>query len=286
MAREFFKNLPNTTTPLTAPRLNALLDGDEAMGNIVVDSIKSKNLFNQNTLLIADGWIYSNGYFTGASRPIYDLYNNTISFYDNFKSNTQYTISCKGYVDTSNANLRIKITYSDSTTTISSYFPVNTEGTISLTSSANKTIKKITFDYSNQTNVFIKDVQLEEGTTATDFNKYLGLGYISGTKTTGNYTIYDDGRLETEQIVSTTQTIDTAWGSLYRGTAINIPNFPITYKEKPTIVCGLDGTGNGFLGNNGSVSTATKAGSVFICRGTTLSSGTFDISVIAKGRWK
>lgn len=48
MAREFFKNLPNTTTPLTAPRLNGLLDGDEPMGNIVVDSVRTKNLFNIN----------------------------------------------------------------------------------------------------------------------------------------------------------------------------------------------------------------------------------------------
>ena len=50
MAREFFKNLPNTTTPVTAPRLNELLDGDEAMGNIVVDSIRGKNLFNVNNI--------------------------------------------------------------------------------------------------------------------------------------------------------------------------------------------------------------------------------------------
>ena len=46
MAKEFFKDLPNTTTPLTADRLNGLLDGEEAMGNLVVDSIRSSNLFN------------------------------------------------------------------------------------------------------------------------------------------------------------------------------------------------------------------------------------------------
>ena len=46
MAREFFKNLPNTTTPLSASRINGLLDGDEAMGNVVVDSIRGKNLLN------------------------------------------------------------------------------------------------------------------------------------------------------------------------------------------------------------------------------------------------
>lgn len=46
MAKEFFKDLPNTTTPLTATRLNGLLDGDEALGNLVVDSIRSKNMLD------------------------------------------------------------------------------------------------------------------------------------------------------------------------------------------------------------------------------------------------
>lgn len=51
MAREFFKNLPNTSTPLTAERLNGLLDGEEAMGNLVVDSIKNKNLLSLTNLI-------------------------------------------------------------------------------------------------------------------------------------------------------------------------------------------------------------------------------------------
>lgn len=60
MAREFFKNLPNTTTPLTAPRINALLDGDEPMGNIVVDSIKSKNILqNMATTQTINGITYT-----------------------------------------------------------------------------------------------------------------------------------------------------------------------------------------------------------------------------------
>lgn len=46
MAKQFFSDLPNTTTPLTSSRLNGLLDGEEAMGNLVVDSIKSKNLLD------------------------------------------------------------------------------------------------------------------------------------------------------------------------------------------------------------------------------------------------
>lgn len=44
MAKEFFKNLPDTTTPLNAQRMNNFLNGEEAMGSIVVDDITCKNL--------------------------------------------------------------------------------------------------------------------------------------------------------------------------------------------------------------------------------------------------
>ena len=58
MAREFFKNLPETTTPLNAQRMNAFLNGEEAMGSIVVDDITSKNIFDNQWLSL--GKRYSN----------------------------------------------------------------------------------------------------------------------------------------------------------------------------------------------------------------------------------
>lgn len=48
MAKEFFKDLPNTTTPLTASRLNGLLDGEESMGAVVAENITAKNLLPAN----------------------------------------------------------------------------------------------------------------------------------------------------------------------------------------------------------------------------------------------
>lgn len=54
MAREFFKDLPNTTTPLTASRLNGLLNGDEALGSIVVDDVNGKNLFDKGSFVAGD----------------------------------------------------------------------------------------------------------------------------------------------------------------------------------------------------------------------------------------
>lgn len=65
MAKQFFKDLPDTTTPLTATRLNGLLDGEEAMGNLVVDSIKQKNMFDGTTTY--NGYLKSDGTSTSSS---------------------------------------------------------------------------------------------------------------------------------------------------------------------------------------------------------------------------
>lgn len=39
MAKEFFKALPDTSTPLSPERLNGLLNGNEAMGSIAVEDL-------------------------------------------------------------------------------------------------------------------------------------------------------------------------------------------------------------------------------------------------------
>lgn len=48
MAKEFFKNLPSQETPFNASRWNGLLNGEEAMGSIVVDDITCKNILPNN----------------------------------------------------------------------------------------------------------------------------------------------------------------------------------------------------------------------------------------------
>lgn len=58
MAKEFFKDLPDTSTPLSAARINGLLDGEESMGSIVVENIKSKNLYNPALVTINNNNYY------------------------------------------------------------------------------------------------------------------------------------------------------------------------------------------------------------------------------------
>lgn len=61
-----FQNLPSTTTPINATNLNAIqtnvedvFNGSETMGNIVVGSIRTKNMFDKNSFLNANGGVGS-----------------------------------------------------------------------------------------------------------------------------------------------------------------------------------------------------------------------------------
>ena len=92
MAREFFKNLPDTSTPLNAQRLNSILNGEESMGSIAVEGIKSKNLFDKNDIvkeyyIDSDGSIiwdsnmcYSNAFIEVKSNNVYTLSNDVTTF--------------------------------------------------------------------------------------------------------------------------------------------------------------------------------------------------------------
>ena len=110
-----FQNLPDTTTPVNNTNLNLLqdnvedvFDGEEAAGNMVVDSIRSKNLFNENEILIAEGWTKnSSGYYTGTNQNLRSFFQ-TLSFDGMFEANTQYTFQWTGYLGTAN-NVRFDI---------------------------------------------------------------------------------------------------------------------------------------------------------------------------------
>lgn len=56
--KEFFKNLPDETTPYEADRFNDLLNGEESMGSIVVENIRSKNLYNPALVTINNNNYY------------------------------------------------------------------------------------------------------------------------------------------------------------------------------------------------------------------------------------
>lgn len=86
MAREIFKNLPDTSTPLNANILNGIFNGEEAMGSIVVDDIRSKNIFDKNVGIV-DGYYISN---TGTTEELTNNFYQEI--YIEVKPNTNYVL--------------------------------------------------------------------------------------------------------------------------------------------------------------------------------------------------
>ena len=176
MAREFFKNLPNTTTPLTAPRMNALLDGDEAMGNIRVDSIKGKNLFNKNN--VVSGYIDESGNIATHSSW-------SVSNYIDLEQNTSYIGSNLQY-DGSGTYVAIYNSNKELTRTII----ISRFGNVSFTTTSSEYYVRISVR-----NTDLDNAQFEKGSSATDYSEYKGIGYVSGSNANGNYIKYDDGIL-------------------------------------------------------------------------------------------
>ena len=177
MAREFFKNLPNTSTPLTAERLNGLLDGEEAMGNLVVDSIRSKNIFGTNDYRALNLTFYRPGSVSYEPRQIEITSNGAVSsgLYGklfalaNIDSNKTYTLSF--YVK---ADATIDFMYG-----VAGDRPTETIGTsyerISYTRQGSALIDASFAFYCMSERVSIiniKDIQLEEGDEPTSFTPY------------------------------------------------------------------------------------------------------------------
>lgn len=191
MAKDFFKNLPDTSTPLSASRLNGLLNGNEAMESIVVEDIKCKNL-------LSDTMIIKIVNCSGTTKKIIQT-----------------------SADTSN-NLNWKIqTYLDDTTTSNPLTILNNEvGNISLTFKKFSTFNRVGFGLNGETkdtlivfdatslednkdyvisfeltdatqgSITIENIQLEEGVISTKYVPYKKFGY-SSTETMGNIVVDD-----------------------------------------------------------------------------------------------
>ena len=164
MAREFFKDLPNTTTPLNASRLNGLLDGEEAMGNLVVDSVKSKNILDNEKII--NGVVTDNEIATSENRL-------ATSSFIKVEPNTKYTVSF-----TTNAGINnINISYFEYAN-----FPRTSEsGWVSnFTFTTGSTINYVLLTFRNSSNntiniTNISKVQLEKGESASTYKEYQGL---------------------------------------------------------------------------------------------------------------
>lgn len=155
MAKEFFKNLPDTSTPLNASRLNGLLNGNEAMGNIVVGDVRCKNLWNNGETLPADR-------------------NSDVKLNNPLPAGT-YTLSWEYMETTSTDTPYLKLMNNDGTVIRSVYLPLNNNY---VTFTIGSEISQYRFypskDYATSEGVstVVNKVQIEEGTTATEYTPH------------------------------------------------------------------------------------------------------------------
>ena len=136
-------------------------------------TVSGKNLFNIERIF-KDISTYENGCYKFDAGRSWSLYHNGINSLK-FKENTQYTLKIKGYVEYKNANepsnWRIVFVYDDGTT---SYKLLNytTETEITYTSKSGATVDKVAIEYGYNGTVYISQIQLEEGATATEYEPY------------------------------------------------------------------------------------------------------------------
>lgn len=173
-----FQNLPSTTTPINATNLNAMqsnveavFNGSEVMGNIVVDSIRSKNMFDKSTIVAGD---ISNNYqnIRLSSRQAIWLETGTYTFSTNITSTYQYDLLVEN-VGVPPLDSQPTFLYNSSWINNASLsFTISTAGwfLIYLRKTDNGT-----FTNTDITNLYSFNYQLEKGGSVTSYTPYQNL---------------------------------------------------------------------------------------------------------------
>lgn len=151
---------------------------DEDLTDVTVTRM-GKNLFDDDIILNADNWLCENGYYFGNAVTLRNFFHPSYSnnsLFNSFKPNTQYTFSLKAYndIDEPVVTIGFFFRYSDGTTTVQYIRADRSEIDVSLVSKTGKDVVGLyaTFGTNNCT-TYLKDLQLEEGTEATEYFEYI-----------------------------------------------------------------------------------------------------------------
>ena len=201
----------------------AKLNGTQAAGDMVVDSIKTKNMYNIDTDILnmilnaSGGLTQGTGYRT--------------SEFIKVKPNTNYTIS--KVVDTSitgsSVDDNMRIGYFTSNKTFISR-PVSTDNPYSVTTPATCEYVKISYQQYVSNQLYVSNVQLEEGSTATTYKKYQNLDIENG--------IWKD--ISSSVGVSTTQMSNLLLHSAYAKKVGNMVSISIILRTSTDIPTGVN----------------------------------------------
>lgn len=163
MAKEFFKDLPDTSTPLSATRINGLLDGEESMGSIVVEDIKSKNLFDKNDCVDYYYLDYSSG------QPVYDVNMTYMNSYIPVKANEKYTMSYPS------STIFVIYEYDSNKTFLRSKIQNTDETSFTVTISEDTSFVRLACGFNSKSGI-----QFEKGIVATSYTNHINFDILKG----------------------------------------------------------------------------------------------------------
>lgn len=157
-----------------APTPNAPINIDTTTGLQDIE-VCGKNWFSLDKFKTDN----QNATITGSADDFYFSYPDVASYYRyKFKENTRYQIS--GSWSTTYGNLQIRVYYTDGTSfvLVDNYSMSTASGSFNRTTEANKTIDYFrVYTWSVNSNITLKDFQIEIGTSKTSFEPYIGNSY-------------------------------------------------------------------------------------------------------------
>ena len=140
-----------------------------------------KNICDEANLLSATGWTETNGVYSGGNNYLHATFSYESGGFPGmtFESNTSYTVSLKFKSANAEKLTVVGFQYTDGTRS-ATYMQGTQEQTITFTSSDDKSIDFLFFSYGSTDTVYISDMQVEKGTTATAYAPYSNICPISG----------------------------------------------------------------------------------------------------------
>ena len=270
----------------------------ESMGSIVVDDIRSKNFFDVNKITSttvngvtisknANGGLVLNGTATGKIEFFYvELVSES-----KIKPGKTYTLSSNAL--SQDNKLQVFLQNSNSATWVSTI--ANIKGTINPNTFTVSTLPGTHFKFlilileGATLNNFVLYPQIEEGSTATNYSEYKGIGYTSGQNANGSWVKYDDGRME-------------CWGvKSYNNVEVNVLDiteyyaqlpaqpFPQAFISSPICVMSIDNVQPGYalqLKSTGNGATETHTPMTLAFCAASITATRIDVHYHAIGRWK
>ena len=261
----------STTDALSANMGNVLNNKfKNNMGNIIVESISSKNLFNKNDVVLDYYLSYDNGQPVNDTNMCYTNYYIEVKSGDKYTmSNTSATIFTIHYYDV-NKNW---LGYNNQNNNLSSY-------TVTIINNA-KYVRlacgKIAKD----------SIQFEKGDKATEYNNYKAFGIIeSGSNSNGSWIKYSDGTMICHGYSQFSGVnINTSWGSLYEtANSLSLGNLPQEFISRPNVF--LFSWQPFFIERVYNANNATSWGSFYPVRPTIATNMEIGVSKLAIGKWK